>query len=122
MDKVGSMPHGFFTVEQWERTRSQDAAQWVPIKHAGPIRHFDACNTLTGVRARIEAEGRPGFFRVVQTQLMIRAERIHGKLRLERKHAGSPETLERSVQAFERDKDQRDKWGKWPAARRPRKK
>lgn len=75
MDKVGSMPHGFFTVEQWERTRSQDAAQWVPIKHAGPIRHFDACNTLAGVMARIEAEGRPGFLRVVQTQLMIRAER-----------------------------------------------
>jgi hypothetical protein len=85
--------------------------KWVPIKHAGPIRHFDACNTLAGAMAWIEAEGRPGFLRVVQTQLMIRAERIHGKLRLERKHAGSPETLERSVQAFDCEKDQRDKRG-----------
>jgi hypothetical protein len=109
MDKVGSMPHGFFTVEQWKGTSRQAAGQWAPIKH------FDACNTLTGVMAWIEAEGRPGFFRVVQTQRMIRAEQIEGKLRLDRKHAGSPETLERSVQAFERDK------GKWPATKRPRK-
>jgi hypothetical protein len=61
--------------------------------------------------AWIEAEGRPGFFRVAQTKRMIRAERIDGKLRLDRKHAGSKETLERSVQAFERGEDQRDKWG-----------
>jgi hypothetical protein len=61
MDKVGSMPHGFFTVEQWKGIGRPGTAQWVPIKH------FDACNTLTVVMAWIEAQGMPRFFRVMQT-------------------------------------------------------
>jgi hypothetical protein len=108
MDKVGSMPHGFFTVEQRKGTSRCAASHWVPVKH------FDACNTLTGAMATIEAEGRPGLFRMVQAH--DPAERIVGKLHLDRKHAGSQEALERSVQAFERD------GGKWIAAKRPRKK
>lgn len=107
MSEVGSMPHGFFTFEQWNSASRRKAARWVPIKD------FDAYNPLTGVIAWIESEGQPGFFRVVQTQRMIQAERIDGKLCLDRKHAGSLATLERSVQAFERD------GGKWPAAKRP---
>jgi hypothetical protein len=51
MDKVGSMPHGFFTVEQRKGTSRCAASHWVPVKH------FDACNTLTGAMATIEAEG-----------------------------------------------------------------
>jgi hypothetical protein len=50
----------------------------------------------------IEAEGKPGFFRVIQMQRVIWAEKIGGKLRLRKWHAGSPESLERGAAAYER--------------------
>jgi len=64
----------------------------------------------------IEAEGKPGFFRVIQMQRVIWAEKIGGKLRLRKWHAGSPESLERGAAAYERD------GGKYPVAGRSRKK
>jgi hypothetical protein len=64
----------------------------------------------------IEAEGKPGFYRVVQTQRVIWAEDTDGKLRLRKWHAGSPEGMERGAAAFERD------GGKYPIAARSRKK
>lgn len=104
------MPYGFFTVEKWKAADRRGAARWVPIKH------FDACNTLTSAMEWIEAEGKPGFFRVVQTQRAIWAERTGGKLRLRKWHAGSPGSLESGATAYERDR------GKWPLAPRSRKK
>jgi hypothetical protein len=104
------MPHGFFTVEQWKRLSPGTHPQWTPV------RHFDARNTLTKAMEWIEAEGKPGFFRVTQTQRVIWAENLDGKLRLRKWHAGSPESMERGAAAFERD------GGKWPIAKRVAKK
>jgi len=63
---------------------------------------------LTEVLKELERRGGPGFFRVVQTQRVIWAEKVDGKLRLRKWHANSPETLARSARAFDRDR------GKWP--------
>jgi hypothetical protein len=103
------MPYGFFTVEQWKRPSPRSAPQWTAIKH------LDACNTLSSVMGTIAADGKPGFFRVVQTQRMIKAEKVNGKLRLRKWHAGSPETLARSAESIDSD------GGAWIAAARRRK-
>ena len=81
-----------------------------------PVHHFDARTTLTKAMEWIEAEGKPGFFRVIQMQRVIWAEKIGGKLRLRKWHAGSPESLERGAAAYERV------GGKYPLATRARKK
>jgi hypothetical protein len=104
------MPHGFFVVEQHKIAKPDAAAEWTPIHH------FDARTTLTRVMKWIEAEGKPGFYRVIQMQRVIWAEEIDGKLRLRKWHAGSPESLERGAAAYERD------GGKYPVANRARKK
>jgi hypothetical protein len=104
------MPHGFFTIEQWRRHGSDARAQWVPI------RHVNAGKTLAEVVQSFDSQVTPGFYRVVQTQRMIWAEEVDGKLHLRKWHAGSPESLLRSAEAFDRD------GGKWPVAARPRNK
>jgi len=78
------MPHGFFTIEQWRNKK------WVTVCH------------LNG--------DKPWFFRVVQTQRMVWAEKADGKLRLRKWHANNPETLSRSAKAFDRDR------GRWPSS------
>ena len=93
------MANGFFTLERWRKPR------WIAI------RHFTANHAISDVLAALEAAGKPGFYRVVQTQRMIWAEREDGKLRLRKWHAGSPESLARGAAAFDRDK------GKWPVER-----
>ena len=104
------MPYGFFVVEQRKTVQHGAPAEWTPI------RHFDAPTTLTKVMEWIEAEGKPGFYRVIQMQRVIWAEEIDGKLRLRKWHGGSPESLERGADAYERD------GGKYPVAARSRKK
>jgi hypothetical protein len=64
----------------------------------------------------IGAQGKPGFYRVVQMQRMIWAEESEGKLRLKKWHAGSPESLERTAAAYTGDR------GKYPVTARPRRK
>jgi hypothetical protein len=64
-----------------------------------PVHNFDARTTLTKVMEWIEAEGKPGFYREIQMQRVIRAEKVGGKLRLRKWHAGSPESLERGAAA-----------------------
>ena len=95
------MPHGFFTIEKWT-TDNGTEARWVAVAH------LDACYSLSDALAEIEKWDRPGFFRVVQTQRVIWAERVNGKLRLRKWHAGSPQSLARGAAAFVRDK------GRWP--------
>jgi hypothetical protein len=103
------MPYGFFVVEQRKTVKPGAPAEWTPIQQ------FDACTTLTKVMAWIEAEGKPGFYRVIQMQRVIWAEEIDGKLHLRKWHAGSPESLERGTAAYERD------GGKYPITTRSRK-
>jgi hypothetical protein len=105
-----SMPHGFFIVEQWKPANRGARPEWAPV------RQFDARHTLTQVMDWIAAEGKPGFYRVLQMQRMIWAEAREGKLRPKKWHAGSAESLERTAAAYTRD------GGKHPVAARPRKK
>src|SRR5215471_13815473 len=93
------MPHGFLTIEQWNTKKKR----WVPIAH------LNAKKSMTDALRELERKGKPGFFRVVQTQRMVWAERANGKLRLRKWHASSLETLARTARAFERNR------GKWPA-------
>ena len=93
------MPHGFFTIEQWRGEKEQ----WVAVCH------LDAGQSVSDALAELERRDKPGYFRIVQTQRMIWAEKIDGKLRLRKWHAGTPDALARGAKAFDRDK------GKWPA-------
>jgi hypothetical protein len=91
------MPHGFFTIQQWKSPKRGAKPQWVDVCH------LDACNSLSDAIAALETQGKPGFFRIVQTQRMIWAELENGKLRLRRSHASNPESLARTAEAFIRD-------------------
>jgi hypothetical protein len=92
------MPHGFLTIEQWNAKRKQ----WTSIAH------LDAGHSMTEALRKLERRGRAGFFRIIQTQRMVWAEKKDGKMRLRKWHATNPETLARTARAFERDR------GKWP--------
>jgi 5-formyltetrahydrofolate cyclo-ligase len=93
------MAHGFFTIEQWRDK------QWVTVCHINGDR------SLTDAIRELERRDKAGFFRVVQMQRMIWAEKPDGKLRLRKWHASSPDALSRSAEAFDRD------GGKWPESR-----
>jgi hypothetical protein len=90
------MAHGFFTIEEWRDKK------WVKVCD------LNADESVTNALVELERRGKPGYFRIVQTQRMIWAEKINGKLKLRKWHAGSPETLSRGAAAFDRD------GGKWP--------
>jgi hypothetical protein len=89
------MSHGFFTVEQWKRSRNGAKSQWVAILH------LDSYQSLTKAIQALEKRGRPGLYRVLQTQRCIWAQIEAGKLRLHASHAGSPESLARLAQIYE---------------------
>jgi hypothetical protein len=91
------MPHGFFTIEKWERAKRGGKSQWTVVCHLG------AEHSLTDAMQHLESLGKPGFYRVVQTQRMLWAEMDGAKLRLRRWHASSPEGLAQAAEAFERD-------------------
>jgi hypothetical protein len=93
------MPHGFFTVEQWV---SRDARpRWKPILH------LDSHQSLSKAIAALEKLGKPGLFRVMQTQRCIWAEMEHGKLRLHGSHVSAPESLAELAKLFEHEKGRR---------------
>jgi hypothetical protein len=104
------LPHGFFTVEQWKAPKAGAKPHWVPVLH------LDAGQSLTKAIGALENRGKPGLFRVIQTQRQIWAEVKGGSLRLRRWHASSQEDLERLTESFDRD------GGRWPGekARRER--
>ena len=101
------MPYGFFTIEQFKPKTpnakpTRGKPQWLPVAH------IDAHKSLTDAINLIAQRNRPGFFRVVQMQRVIWAEKKNGKLKLRKWHAGSPKSLARGAKAFIRDK------GKYP--------
>jgi hypothetical protein len=102
------LPHGFFTVEQWKSPEAGTKPQWVPVLH------LDAHQSLTKAIEALEKRGKPGLFRVIQTQRQIWAEMDGGSLRLRRWHASCHEDLERFAAAFERD------GGRWPVEKERR--
>ena len=92
------MPFGFFTVEKWMPKTPKRKGLWKAICH------LEVGHNLTDAINEIDRRGKPGFFRVIQTQRMIRAEKENGKLHLKALHAGRPQTLARSAKAYEKDK------------------
>jgi hypothetical protein len=91
------MPHGFFTVEQWTRSRRGSTSNWVPILH------LDSYQSLTKAIAALEKHGRPGLYRVMQTQRCIWAQKEGGELRLHGSHVSSTESLARLVEIYDRE-------------------
>src|SRR4051794_16563656 len=91
------MPHGYYTIEEWARPKNGGAERGMPVAHLA------LGASLTAAERRLAELGKPGFYRVVQTQRVIWAEReAAGNLRLRKSHAGSPENLEGMRQMFER--------------------
>jgi hypothetical protein len=102
------VPHGFFTVEQWKPPKVGAKPQWIPVLH------LDASQSLTKAIAALEDRGKPGLFRVIQTQRQIWAEMEGEKLRMRLRHASCHEGLARLARAFERD------GGHWPVEKERR--
>ncbi len=90
------MPQGYYTIEQWKRTRKNAPPEWMAILHLP----FGA--SLTTAENALEKHGKPGLYRVVQTQRVVWVEDEQGQVRLRKSHAGSPEDLDRIRQLFER--------------------
>jgi hypothetical protein len=90
------MPQGYYTVEQWKQPKRGAPPAWVAILT------LPFGETLTAAEQAVMELGEAGFYRVVQTQRVIWAERDRGKLRLRKSHANSPESLGRLREMFER--------------------
>jgi hypothetical protein len=90
------MPQGYYTIEQCAQSKRSDPPGWVAVLH------LPFGESLTAAEKAIERLGKPGFYRVVQTQRVIWAEREGRGLRLRKSHAGSPENLDSMRQVFER--------------------
>jgi hypothetical protein len=90
------MPQGYYTIEQWDKTKKDARPDWVAVLH------LPFGESLTAAETAIERLGKPGFYRIVQTQRVIWAELEANGLRLRKSHAGSPESLDNMRQTFER--------------------
>ncbi len=93
------MPHGFFTTEQWVSQGRK--AGWKPILH------LDASQSLSQAIEALEDFGKPGFFRVTQTQRCVWAEMENGKVKLHGSHVSSPESLAEMTKIFKKEKGRR---------------
>jgi len=108
------MPQGYYTIEQWTGNDGEGRPAWTAVAH------LPFGLTQTQAEEALEKLGKPGFYRLVQTQRVVWAEKMGAKLHLRKSHAGSPASLEEQRKIFER----RD--GKFPveemrAARRRQK-
>ena len=84
------MPQGYYTIEQWKRPR------WVAVA----VLPFGL--SLTAAERELERLGRPGFYRLVQTQRIVWCEREDSRLRLRKSHASSPQNLQPMQEMFDR--------------------
>ena len=89
------MPQGYYTIDKWTRAKKSTRPEWVAVVH------LPFGTSLTAAEAVVEKLG-PGFYRVVQTQRVIWAEKENGQLRLRKSHAGSPKSLQKMSQMFDR--------------------
>ena len=96
------MPNGFFTIERRQPPTPGAEPQWILV------RDLDSSHSLTDAYEVLVDLNEPGFYRVIQTQRMIWAEKRNDELRLKKWHAGSADDLARTAAAFERD------GGRWP--------
>jgi len=84
------MPQGYYTIEQWTKE------EWVAIAH------LPFGLSLTAAENALAKLDKPGFYRLVQMQRVIWAEKENGKIRLRKSHATTPEGLDRQRQMFDR--------------------
>ena len=86
------MPQGYYTIEQWKQRRGWAAVAVLPFGLS-----------LTAAERELEQLGKPGLYRLVQTQRIIWCDRDdRGKLRLRKSHASSPKSLKGIEEMFER--------------------
>jgi hypothetical protein len=90
------VPQGYYTIEQWTGNDSTNHPIW------SAVAHLPFGLTQTQAEAALEKLGQPGFYRLVQTQRVIWAEKTGAKLHLRKSHAGSPSSLEEQRKIFER--------------------
>ena len=90
------MPQGYYLIEQWMRPTNDAPAVWVVVLHLP----FGA--TLTAAEEALEKLGQPGFYRVVQMQRVIWAEKEKRGFKLRKSHASSPDSLKKMEEMFER--------------------
>jgi hypothetical protein len=93
------MPSGFFTVEHWISKG--------PKQYWKAILHLDSHQSLRKSLMAIEKHGKPGLFRVTQTQRCVWAQVENGKLRLHGCHVSDPETLTTLATIFKTYKGRR---------------
>jgi hypothetical protein len=84
------MPQGYYTIEQW----TQSTWREVVVLPFGM--------SLSAAELELAKLGKPGFYRLLQMQRVIWAERNGKSLRLRRSHASSPESLDRMREMFDR--------------------
>src|SRR5262245_14846643 len=89
------MPQGYYTIEKWMRPSAKARPRWAAVLQ------LPFGTSLTRAENAVERLG-PGFYRVVQMQRVIWAEKEAEKLRLRKSHAGSPDSLEQKRRMFER--------------------
>jgi hypothetical protein len=91
-----AMAQGYYTIEQWAPAKKGSRPEWVAVLR------LPFGDSLTAAEKAIERFGKPGFYRIVQTQRVIWAELEANGLRLRKSHAGSPESLDNMRQVFDR--------------------
>jgi hypothetical protein len=84
------MPQGYYTIEQWKRPK------WVAVA----VLPFGL--TQTAAEQALQRLGKPGLFRLVQTQRIVWCERNDPGMRLRKSHASSPQNLEGLQEMFDR--------------------
>jgi hypothetical protein len=89
------MPQGYYTIEQWTAAGGEPG-RWSAVLQLP----FGA--SLRAAESALAKLGAPGFFRIVQIQRVIWAEKQAGALKLRKSHAGSEAGLDRMRQMFER--------------------
>jgi len=83
------MPQGYYTIEQWKKPK------WVAIA----VLPFGL--SLTAAEEALAKLGKPGFYRLVQTQRIIWCERDGKGVRLRKSHASSPKNLAEMQKMFD---------------------
>jgi hypothetical protein len=90
------MPQGYYTIEQWAKSKKGAKPEWRAILH------LPFGLSLSAAEAALANLGKPGFYRLVHMQRVIWAEKENGTLRLRKSHAGSPQSLDKIRQMFDR--------------------
>jgi hypothetical protein len=84
------MPQGYYTIEQWKRPR------WTPVA----VLPFGL--SQAAAERALQGMGKPGLYRLVQTQRIVWCESDGSGVRLRKSHASSPQNLRRIEEMFDR--------------------